>query len=113
MTLVAEAPPARVTASTAVECDLSPVTVTHELLSNLLQEIHVVKPHVFRVPDTFPVFFIGQFEERVGSLNQYRRGGAVRNGKQDDEGRNRHNNGISVSCPNSLNTHICSPLHDI
>jgi hypothetical protein len=80
MTPVTEALSAGVATSTTAEGDVSPVSIADELFSNLLQEVHMVKSHVFRVPDALPIFLVRQLEERVRLLNQYRGGSAVRDG---------------------------------
>jgi hypothetical protein len=58
MTSVTEALSAGVASSAAAESDVSPISIADKLLSNLLQEVHMVKSHVFLVPDTLPIFLV-------------------------------------------------------
>ena len=59
--LITESLPASVTTSTTVESDFTPVSVADKFLSDFLQEIHMMEPHVFRLPNAFLVFWIRTF----------------------------------------------------
>ena len=64
MTLVTETPSARVATLTAVEANFIPVAVTNEFFSNFLQEVHVMKPHIFGFSNTFLVLCVRSLQER-------------------------------------------------
>lgn len=63
VTLVAEAFPAGVASSTAAQSDLATVAIADELLSDLLQKLHMVKPHVLGVSDTRFILWVGTLQE--------------------------------------------------
>ena len=109
MTLIAETLSARVASSATVEADFSPVAVTNELFSNLLQKFHVMEPHKFCVSNAFLILRIRPLEERlrgIGTDGEDAGDETVSKRKQNNQNRSRHYNTPCIAVHCSADFHI-------
>src|SRR5574341_1231437 len=94
-----------------VQTYLPPLSVAHDFLSNGLEKVHMMEPHIGRLFDTLVILLIGPFEEGLGdrgALCKDRGHDRVAEWEQNDQDRNSHEDGRPLRSKYSIAGHVPS-----